>query len=118
MMALPRDDESNNDAHQGARRRPSRATKAAQRTGVDKAVFASMMDDAEDDDVAPRDEDSDNGANDNADDDAKRGAKPRAAGKADEYGARRVRVMTTPHDSDELRRLRRQGRKAKGDRQG
>ena len=30
---------------------------------------------------SPRDEDSDNGANDDSDDDAKRGAKPRAAGK-------------------------------------
>ena len=29
----------------------------------------------------------------------KRGAKPRAAGKADEYGARHVRATTTPHDS-------------------
>ena len=27
--ALPRDDESDDDAHQGARRRPPRATKAA-----------------------------------------------------------------------------------------
>ena len=49
----------------------------------------------------PRDEDYDNGANDDADDDAERGAKPRAAGKADEYGARRVRAATTPHDSDD-----------------
>jgi hypothetical protein len=40
MMALPRDDESNDDAHQGARRRPPRATKAARRTGVDEAAFA------------------------------------------------------------------------------
>jgi hypothetical protein len=40
----------------------------------------------------PRDEDPDNGANDDADD---------AAGKADEYGARRVRAATTPHDSDD-----------------
>ena len=60
-----------------------------------------MMDDAKDNDVAPpRDEESDNGANDDADDDAERGAKPRAAGKADKYGARRVRTATTPHDSD------------------
>ena len=110
MMALPRDDESNDDAHQGARRRPPRAMKAARRTGVDKAVFASMMDDAEDDDVAPRDEHSDNGANNDADNDAERGAKPRAAGKADEYGARRVCATTTPHDSNELRQLRQQGR--------
>jgi hypothetical protein len=49
----------------------------------------------------PPKEDSDNGANDNADDDAERGAKPRASGKADEYGARRVRAATTPHDSDD-----------------
>ena len=44
----------------------------------------------------PRDEDSDNGANDDADDDVERGAEPRAAGQADEYGARRVRAATTP----------------------
>jgi hypothetical protein len=48
-----------------------------------------------------RNEDSDNSANDDADNDAERGAKPRAAGKADEYGARRVRAATTPHDSDD-----------------
>jgi len=59
-----------------------------------------MMNDAKDDDVAPRDEDSDNGANDNADDDAEKGAQLRAAGKADEYGVRHVRAATTPHDSD------------------
>ena len=69
MMALPRDDESNDDAHQGARRRPPRATKVARCTGVGEAVFASMMNDAKDNDVAPRDEDSDNGANNDADDD-------------------------------------------------
>ena len=49
----------------------------------------------------PHDEDSDNGANDDADDDVERGAEPRAAGNADEYGARRVRSATTPHDSDD-----------------
>ncbi len=49
----------------------------------------------------PRDKDSDNSAKDDANDNAKRGAKPRAAGKADEYGARRVRAATTPHDSDD-----------------
>ena len=49
----------------------------------------------------PRDEDSDNGVNDDADDDVEGGAEPRAAGKADEYGARRVRAATTPHDSDD-----------------
>jgi len=49
----------------------------------------------------PHDEDYDNGANDDADDDAERGAKPMAAGKADEYGARRARAATTPHDSDD-----------------
>ncbi len=60
------------------------------------------MDDAEDDDVTPpRDEDPDNGANDDADNDVERGAKLRAAGKADEYGARRVCAATTPHDSDD-----------------
>ena len=48
-----------------------------------------------------RNEDSDNSANNDADNDAERGAKPRAAGKADEYGARRVRAATTPHDSDD-----------------
>jgi hypothetical protein len=48
-----------------------------------------------------RDEDSDNGTNDDADNDVERGARPRAAGKADEYGARRVRAATTPHDSDD-----------------
>ena len=36
-----------------------------------------------------------------AEDDAERGAKPRAAGKADEYGARCVGKATTPHDSDD-----------------
>jgi hypothetical protein len=53
MTALPHDDESDDDAHQGARQRPPRATKAARRTGVDEAAFTSTMDDAEDDDVAP-----------------------------------------------------------------
>ncbi len=101
MMVLPRDDESNDDTHQGARRRPPRATKAARCTGDDEAAFASAMNDAKDDDIAPRDEDSDKGANDDADDDAEKGAKPRAAGKADEYGARHVRATTTPHDSDD-----------------
>ena len=101
MMVLPRDDESNDDAHQGAWRRPPRTTNAARCTGVDKAAFASMMNDAKDDDVAPRDKDSDNGANDDADDDAEKGAKPRAAGMADEYGARHIRAATTPHDSDD-----------------
>ena len=91
-MALPRADESNDDAHQGARRRPPHATKVARRTGVDVAAFALMMDDAKDDDDAPRDEDSDNGANDDADDNAERGAKPRAVGKADD--ARRPPPMT------------------------
>jgi len=96
MTALPHDDESDDDAHQGAWQRPPR------RTGVDEAAFTSTMDDAEVDDVAPpRDEDSDNGANDDADDDVERGAEPRAAGQADEYGARRVRAATTPHDSDD-----------------
>jgi hypothetical protein len=100
-MALPRADESNDDAHQGARRRPPHATKVARRTGVDEAAFALTMDDAKDDDDAPRDEDSDNGANDDADDNAERGAKPRAAGTADDYGARRVRATSTNHDSDD-----------------
>jgi hypothetical protein len=49
----------------------------------------------------PRDEDSDNGANDDTDNNAERGAKLRAAGKADEYGARRVRAAATPHDSND-----------------
>jgi hypothetical protein len=53
MTALPRDDEFYDDAHQGARQRPPRATKAARRTGVNEAAFISTMDDAEDDDVAP-----------------------------------------------------------------
>jgi len=101
MMALPRDDESNEDAHQGSRRRPPRATKAARCTGVDEALFASTMNDAKDDDVAPRDEDSNNGAIDDADDGAEKGAKPRATGKADKYGARHVRTATTPHNSDD-----------------
>ena len=47
-----------------------------------------------------RDKDFNNGANDDAGDNAKRGTKPRAARKADEYGTRRVCVATTPHDSD------------------
>jgi hypothetical protein len=95
MTELPHDDESDDDAHQGALRRPPRATKAARRTGVDEVAFTSTMDDP------PRDEDYDNGANNDADDDAERGAKPMAAGKADEYGARRVRAATTPPDSDD-----------------
>jgi len=100
-MALPRNDKSNDDAHQGMRQRPPRATKAAQRTGVDELAFTLTMDDAKDNDVAPRDEDSNNSANNDADDNAKRGANPRAAGKADEYGARPVRATTTPHNSDD-----------------
>ena len=52
-MALPRADESNDDAHQGARRRPPHATKVARRTGVDEAAFALTMDDAKDDDDSP-----------------------------------------------------------------
>lgn len=42
-MALPHADESNDDAHQGARRRPPHATKVARRTGVDEAAFALTM---------------------------------------------------------------------------
>ncbi len=99
-MALPRDDESNNDAHQGSRRRPPRATKAARCTGVDEAAFASTMNDAKNDDVAPHDEDSDNGTIDDADDDAEK-REGREAEGADEYGARHVRAATTPHDSDD-----------------
>ena len=38
-----------------------------------------MTDDAKDDDVAPRDDASNNNANDDADGNTKRGAKPRAA---------------------------------------
>ncbi len=38
-----------------------------------------MTDDAQDDDVSPRDDASNDNANDDADDNAKRGAKPRAA---------------------------------------
>jgi hypothetical protein len=51
--------------------------------------------------LPPRDKDSNNCANINANDDAERGAKPRAAGKADKYGARHVRAATTPHDSND-----------------
>ena len=51
--------------------------------------------------LPPRDEDFNNGANDDDEDNAERGAKPRAAGKADEYGPRRVRVATIPHDSND-----------------
>ena len=110
MRAPTHDDESDDDAHQGARQRPPRATKAARRTGVDEAAFTSTMDDAEDDDV------------DDADDDVERGAKLRAAGKADEYGARRVRAATTPHDSDDdpydsATRSRSQGRPTRPTRQ-
>ena len=101
MMALPRDDESNDDAHQGSRRRPPRAMKAARCTGVDEAAFTSTMNDAKDDDIAPRYEDSDKGANYDADDDAEKGAKPRVARKADEYGARHVRATTTTHGSND-----------------
>jgi hypothetical protein len=53
MTVLPHDDESDDEAHQGARRRPPRATKVARRTEVDEAAFTSTMDDAEDNDVAP-----------------------------------------------------------------
>jgi hypothetical protein len=52
---------------------------AARCTGVDKAASTSMTDDAEDDDVAPRDDASNDNADGDADDNAKRGAKPRAA---------------------------------------
>jgi hypothetical protein len=56
----------------------------------------------EDDDVPPpRNKDSDTGPNKDANDDAERGAKPRAAEKADEYGTRRVRMATTPQDSND-----------------
>ena len=53
MTALPRNNKSNDDAHQGARRRPLRVTKVARHRGVDEAVFALTMDDAKDNDVAP-----------------------------------------------------------------
>ena len=56
------------------------------------------MDDAEDNGITTH---SDNGANDDAVDNAERGTKPRAAGKADKYGARGVRAATTPQDSDD-----------------
>ena len=59
-----------------------------------------MTDNAEDEDVAPRDNDSDDSAKEDADNAAERGAKPRAAKKADEYGVRRIHVATTPHDSN------------------
>ena len=48
-----------------------------------------------------RDKDFDNGAKDDANDNAERGAKPRAVGKADEYSARRVLAATTPHNIDD-----------------
>ena len=48
-----------------------------------------------------RDEDFNNGAKDDANNNAERGAKSRAAGKADEYGARRVLAATTPHNIDD-----------------
>ncbi len=38
--------------------------------GVDEATFASMMNDAKDNDIAHRDKDSDNGVIDDADNDA------------------------------------------------
>ena len=49
----------------------------------------------------PHDDDSDNGVDDDANDDAERGAKLRAVKKADEYGTRHVRAGTTPHDSND-----------------
>ena len=61
-------------------------------TGVDEAAFTSTMEDAADNDPPPLRQRT----NDDANDDVKRGAKPRAAGKADEYGARRIRAATTP----------------------
>ena len=86
-------------AASAARRTP--ATKAAQRTGVNKVAFASTTDNAKDNDIAPHNNNSNDGANNDANDNAKRGTKPRVAKKADEYGARRVRTATTPHDSNE-----------------
>ena len=55
------------------------ATMAARCTGVNEAASTSMTDDAQDDDVAPRDDASNDNAVDDANDNAKRGAKPRAA---------------------------------------
>ena len=49
----------------------------------------------------PRNKDSDTGPNNDANDDAERGAKPRAAENADEYGRRRVRTATTSQDSND-----------------
>ena len=69
--------------------------------GVDKAAFASRIDDAKDDDVAPRGDGSDNSAAYNANDNTKRGTKLMAAMKAEEYGTRRVCAATIPHDSDD-----------------
>ena len=52
---------------------------AARCTGVDEAASTLMTDDAQDDDVAPRDDASIDNADDDANDNAKRGVKPRAA---------------------------------------
>ena len=48
-------------------------------TGVDEAASTLMTDNTEDDDAAPRDNASKYDADNDADDNAKRGAKPRAA---------------------------------------
>jgi len=99
MTALPRDDESTPIRVRGgglrARRRRPDARELTRRCSHRRWMMPRTMT------SPPRDEDSDNGANDDADDEVERGAKPMAAGKADEYGARRVRAATTPHDSDD-----------------
>ncbi len=59
--------------------RRTHATMAARCTGVDEAASTLMTDDAQDDDVAPRDDASIDNADDDANDNAKRGVKPRAA---------------------------------------
>ena len=65
----------------------------------------------------PCDKDSFDGADDDADDDAKRGAKPRAARRLTSM-AQGAYARRPPPTTATTRRLRQQGRKARGDRQG
>ena len=67
-------------------------TKAAQRTGVNEAAS-----DAKGNDVASRNNNSEAGANDDTNDNAKRAGQPK---KVEEYGGQGVRAATAPFDSD------------------
>ena len=119
MRAPTHDDESDDDAHQGARQRPPRATKAARRTGVDEAAFTSTMDDAEDDDVAPPATRTPTTAPTTMPTTTSRGAQSRGRpGRLTSTAQGAYARRPPPRQLRRLLRLRGQGRKAKGDRQG